>query len=136
MGAFVKRTPRILIADRNPHVRALLKREMTKEGWHVLLAKSSHDIVRQMFHKETVDILILDSELPGRESSSVMRMLEKQYPFLAVVKHVADAKESRWPDPGKKAYVVEKSGNSVETLKRVVKRFILKTGYKSCNGDP
>jgi len=101
-----------------------------------LLAKSSHDIFRQMFHKETVDILILDSELPGRESSSVMRMLEKQYPFLAVVKHVADAKESRWPDPGKKAYVVEKSGNSVETLKRVVKRFILKTGYKSCNGDP
>ncbi len=121
----MKRSPRILIADRNPHVRALLRREMVKEGWQILVAKNSNEIVRQILLKAPLDILILDTDLPGFAKSSLMRILKNRYPLLSVVYHVTDAKENRWTDSFYKGYVVEKSGNSAEKLKKVVKRIML-----------
>lgn len=123
----MKRPLCILIADRNPYVRAFLKREMIKEGWNVYLAKNSNEIVRQILRKAPVDILILDSDLSGPANSSLMRTLKNQYPLLAVVNHVADAKENGWPEAFVNGYIVEKSGNSAEKLKQVVNRILSKT---------
>ena len=116
----MKETFNILITDRNPHVREYLKREMMAEGYHVCMAKNGQEILLRIYSSEPVDLLILDPELLDADKVSFFEKLQDRIPDLPVVVHAFFPDFSNLTTGLHGAVFVEKSGSSVEQLKRVV----------------
>lgn len=58
---------KILVADRNRHVRDLLRRELMAEGYAVSVAKDGHEVWLLINGDEPPHLLILDLEIPYLE---------------------------------------------------------------------
>jgi len=110
----------ILIADRNRHVREFLKREMEAEGYRVRLAKSGREVLKLVYHHEPLDLLILDPDLPDADESSLLKKLQDRALNLPVVVHTFLTDYANNPAVLSMAAFVEKGGNSIERLKKVV----------------
>jgi DNA-binding NtrC family response regulator len=116
----VKKEFKILIADRNQHVREFLKREFMAEGYRVGLAKNVQEVLKKVYHSETLDLLILDPDLPGAEILSLFKKLQDRIPYLPVVVHTYLKDYTNHTDILSDVAFVEKSGSSVEGLKKMV----------------
>ena len=116
----MKKDITILIADRNPHVRKFLQREMTAAGYRARLADNAREVIKLAFHREPLDLVILDPDLPDADESHVLHHLLNRVPALPVVVHTY---ASEYGDVSKNMeglFFVEKRGSSVERLKQVV----------------
>jgi DNA-binding NtrC family response regulator len=116
----VKKEFKILIADRNQHVREFLKRELMSEGYGVGLAKNVEEVLKKVYHSETLDLLILDPDLPGVEILSLFKKLQDRIPVLPVVLHTYLKDYSNHTDLLNEVAFVEKSGSSIESLKKMI----------------
>ena len=110
----------ILIADRNPHVREFLKREMTAAGYRVRLAETGKEVLKWAYQHEPLDLLILDPDLPDTDETSLFEKLEDRIPILPVVIHSFLPDDTNHAAGLRGAVFVEKSGNSIEHLKKVM----------------
>lgn len=110
----------ILIADRNPHVREFLRRELTAVGYRILLADTGRDIVKRVYQHEPVDLLILDPDLPDVEESDMLRKIRNRIPILPVVVHTYVSDYETHHDLANAVAFVEKRGSSIESLREVV----------------
>jgi DNA-binding NtrC family response regulator len=110
----------ILIADRNPNVRAFLKREMMTEGYRVRLAKDSREVLKWVFSQAPLDLLILDPDLPDGEEVELFKQINDRIPQLPVVIHSFQGDYADYPEALITTVFVEKQGNSIEYLKKVV----------------
>lgn len=77
----------ILIADKNPHVREFLKREMIADGYRVRLAQNAKQLLKWIYHNEHPDLLIVDPDFPDADVLSLLSQLKEQFPLLPVVVH-------------------------------------------------
>jgi DNA-binding NtrC family response regulator len=111
---------KILVADRNQHVREFLKRELIAEGYRVRLAKNVQEVLKKVYHSETLDLLILDPDLPGTDKLSLLKKLQNRIPALPVVVHTYLADYTDDTNELNRVAFVEKSGSSVESLKKMV----------------
>ncbi len=115
----------ILIADRNPRVREFLRREFRNEGFHVLLAKSGREVLKQVYGPGALHVLVLDPDLPDASGSNILDLLEDRTPSLPVVLHGFSPEHGIRESPYVKADAfVEKQGNSVDRLKTVVRELL------------
>ena len=110
----------ILIADRNPHVREFIKREMMADGYRVRLAENGRQLLKWIYHNERLDLLIVDPDLPDIDVSSLLTKLQDRIPFLPVVVHTFLSDYSDHLDVLQSFPFVEKKGSSIEHLKKVV----------------
>jgi CheY-like chemotaxis protein len=78
---------KILIADRNRHVRDLLKRELTAEGYQVEVAKDGREVLSRINGDDPPQLLILDLEIPYLDEPEVWARLQNLQPPLPVVIH-------------------------------------------------
>ena len=113
----------ILIADRNPHVRELLKREMVAEGYRVRLAENGRDVLKWSYDSGPIDLLILDPDLPDIDESTLFARLADRIPTLPMVIHTLLSDYTTSKSISGTVAFVEKSGNSMEKLKQVVADF-------------
>lgn len=111
---------KILVADRNRHVREFLKRELMSEGYRVRLAKNGKEVMRWIDYHEPFDLLIIDPSLPDEAELKVLEKLMDYVPSIPVVIHSYCLDYSTRPAISGSAVFVEKSGSSVEVLKKVV----------------
>ena len=118
----------ILIADRNRHVREFLKREMLAEGYQVRLAKTTREVLTFVYHPEPLDLVILDLDLPEVNELGVLEKIQDRIPTLPLVLHAfnTDYAGNR-ADTVSMAVFVEKSGDSIEGLKKVVSDLLHKS---------
>ncbi|MCJ7683997.1 MAG: response regulator [Desulfobacteraceae bacterium] len=114
----------ILIADRNPHVREFLKREMLAEGYRVRLAKDSREVMKWVFGQAPLDLLILDLDLPDAGEVELFEQLNNRIPQLPVVLHSFQTDHANYPEALITAVFVEKQGDSIEHLKKVVSKIL------------
>jgi len=117
------KSPKILIADRNRHVRDLLRREFTAAGYQVQLAKDAHEVLTLINGTPPPHLLILDSELPFLAELAVLKRLRERYPRIPVVIHYFAALEDGGLRDEKGIVFVEKKGDT-ERLKAVVNEVI------------
>jgi DNA-binding NtrC family response regulator len=122
----VEKEFKILVADRNQHVREFLKRELKAEGYRVWLAKNVQEVLKKVYHSETLDLLILDPDLPGTDKLSLLKKLQNRIPALPVVVHTYLADYTDYTNELNKLAFVEKSGSSVENLKNMVHEILRK----------
>jgi len=77
----------ILIADRNRHVRTFLEREFLREGYHVELVKDGRELLSAAEKGDSLDLVILDPEIPGVNRQDLLSSLKRRLPQLPVVIH-------------------------------------------------
>ena len=118
----------ILIADRNPHVREFLKREMASEGYVVRLAKNGLEVMRCLSKHGPPDLLILDLDLPDSDEMTIPEEIQTRFPNLPVVVHTFLSERTDRPAIVRAAALVEKQGSNVDRLKNVVMK-VLQESY-------
>ena len=115
----VKNLPTILIADRNPYVRRFLQRELTNAGYEVLLAENGRQVLFWIDRHASLDLAILDLDLPDTEAGALFEHLRQHIPSIPIVVHSHPCDELQSLD-GNGVYFVEKKGNSIEGIIRMV----------------
>ena len=110
----------LLIADRNRNVREFLKRELIAEGYRVKVAKNCQEVLKWAYHQAPLDLLILDVDLPDASEIPLLEILADRIPVLPVVVHSFGSDYSNHLSSAGITAFVEKSGNSVEQLKKVI----------------
>ncbi len=110
----------ILIAERNPHVRNFLQRELAAEGYRVDLASNGREVLRMLDTNKAPDLLILDLEIPHVSGVEILKQLQDREPSLPVVVHTFITNYADYPAVQKAAAFVEKTGNNIDKLKAVI----------------
>jgi DNA-binding NtrC family response regulator len=122
MEPFVNRPVMLLIADRNPHVREFLKREMMAEGYQIRLVKSGQELIDDVHNRETLpDMVILDPDLPDANDQSLVHHIHQIAPGLPIVIHTLQTELMHHMETAYPVIFVEKKGSSVDHLKQAVK---------------
>ena len=78
---------KVLIADRNRHVREFLCRELLAEGYLAEPARDGREVLQLLNGPNPPDLLILDLELPYLTELKVLEILQERLPSLPVVIH-------------------------------------------------
>lgn len=112
----------ILISDRNRNVREYLKREFTAEGYRVIIARSAQEILEWIYNNESIDLVILDPELPYSDEKSLLEKINDRVPSLPVVVHSFSPDYNDQSEMSDTVNFVEKKGSSIEHLKKEVFR--------------
>jgi DNA-binding NtrC family response regulator len=110
----------LLVADRNPNVRALLQRELTAAGYQIRLAENAREVIKWAFQDAPLDLIILDPDLPDADETFMLEHLLDRIPMLPMVMHTYPSEYGTGFKDQKDVVFVEKGGRSVERLKRVV----------------
>ena len=112
----------LLIADRNPHVREFLKRELMAEGYQIRLVKSGQELIDDVHNSDTLpDMVILDPDLPDTNDLSLVHHIHQIVPGLPIVIHTLQTEMIHQLDAVHPVIFVEKKGSSVDHLKQAVK---------------
>jgi DNA-binding NtrC family response regulator len=123
-GIPVKRQFKILIADRNPHVREFLKREMMMDGYQVRLAENGRQLIKWAFKSERLDLLIVDPDFPDVDVAALFAKLQDRIPPLPMVVHAFLSDYTEYPEVLNYVPFVEKEGRSIEFLRKVVYKIL------------
>ncbi len=111
----------ILIAERNPHIRDLVQRELLAEGHYVFTVENVLQLKNWIFKRRAPDILVLDPDLPGSEQHNLWQLLDG-CPQLPVIIHCLSADQLVDLGDLRRSALVEKNGNSITFLKHQIKR--------------
>ena len=125
-GNFMRSEKIILIADRNPHVRSFLAREMRGEGFRIRLAKNCGEVLKWVYGSGPLDLIILDPDLPD-DGERILPKLYDRIPSVPVVVHSWSSDYAESPDETNGVTFVKKEGNSIEGLKKAVYDLLGKT---------
>ena len=79
-------TSTLLVVEDEDLVRALVRRTLQREGYHVLDAPNAHfalEIVQQCGAE--IDLLLTDVVMPGLSGRELATQLERDFPLMAIV---------------------------------------------------
>ena len=93
---------------------------MTAEGYRVLLAKNSREVVESVCHADPPDLVILDLDLPDAGDPAVLVEIRDCRPTLPVVVHTFLSEYKNHPAILSSGTFVEKDGTNIDGLKNVV----------------
>ena len=82
----------VILANRNRHVRELLAREFSREGFCVKSCGLGREAAS--LAASGGDLLVVDSELPDMDPLSVIRQARRTRPVLPVAVHAHGAEEA------------------------------------------
>ena len=116
----------IMIADRNRHVRELLRREFEADGYRVRLAKDGKQVWTVINSAEALDLLILDLEIPYVNGAEIIERLKDREPPVPVVIHTFFSEDVQSSAVEKASAFVEKTGNNIGHLKSVIEEVLQK----------
>jgi DNA-binding response OmpR family regulator len=126
-GNALKKGVTILIADRHPHVRDFLRREMVSEGYRVRLARNGQEVLKSVLDDEPPDLLILDLDLPDVSDMTLLQRVQERVPTVPIVIHTFFTEHINHPSVLCTAALVEKDGTNIESLKEAVLNALRKT---------
>lgn len=113
------------MADRNRHVRDLLRRELGAEGYAIQEARDGHEVWLRLTGPEPPDVLILDLDIPYLEDLVEMaNFRERQAVPMIIYAYLGDYPEERLP---RAAALLEKREDT-DRLKEVVAEVITRLG--------
>jgi DNA-binding response OmpR family regulator len=132
---------KILIADRNRHVREFLRRELTAEGYQVEVARDGRELLSKINGEDPPHLLILDLEIPYLDELQVWEQIKDCHPPLPVVIHTFLPEYPTHLTVPLAAAFLEKKGDT-DQLKSVVAEVIRKNyprgtaAARSVKGNP
>lgn len=115
----------ILLAERNPNVRGLIRRELLQEGYSVHTVKDGKELCCRLEGEQIPDLILLDPELPYLELENVMQCVLRRTTTLPLVLYGFFSAEFPCAFEEKALALVEKNADP-QDLKTTV-RSVLKT---------
>lgn len=112
---------KILVADRNRHVRDLLRRELEAEGYAVETARDGREVRLKINPDSRPDLVILDLEIPYLEDLIELEQFRKGEPSLPLIIFSFLPEDDR-PVPKAAAFLEKKE--DVQRLKELVAEVI------------
>ncbi len=128
-------SPKILIADRNRHVREFLRRELNAEGYRVEVARDGREVLTSLEGDEPPDLLVLDLEIPYLDELEVLARLKERQPPLPVVIHTILPEAANHRALPRAAAFLEKKGDT-DLLKAVVAEVLGKDFLQKSDAAP
>ncbi len=110
---------RILIADRNRHVREFLRREFLEAGYRVEVARDGREILQKADGGKSIHLLILDPETPYVGELEVLSRIREYHPGLPVVIYTFPGESAEIAGLDQAAVRLDKDGDT-ERLKAAV----------------
>jgi DNA-binding response OmpR family regulator len=110
---------RLVVVERNPHIRSLLEREFVAEGYQVSGAANEQELLRLLDGLTLIDLLILDPGILDSPSASLCRRIKTLYPHLPIIMHALNSDIHKDSPLGNIAGRVEKNWGSIVELKKV-----------------
>ncbi len=114
----------VLVADRNPHIRNFVQRELTIDGYRVFTAENAGQLKSWIIRTAKLDVLVMDPNMPGIESREQVRSLLSLRPALPVIIHCHSPDCSTLRGIAGKVAIVEKNGNSVDEVKEQISHLL------------
>lgn len=74
----------VLVVDDDADMRKLLKDFLQPDGYDVIEAANGHDAML-LVESETIDVVVLDKEMPGINGLDVLSFLHHRCPWLPVI---------------------------------------------------
>ena len=108
----------IIVADRNPRVRTLLKRELAASGLEIRLAENARELLNIVYSRIPVSLLVLDPDLPGIEDLGICKRLKERNPTMPIILHEIRGADDLSGLSEKIVARIEKNGNSIDAVKR------------------
>jgi DNA-binding response OmpR family regulator len=110
---------KILVTDRNRRVRELLRRELAAEGYQVVVARDSREVLLMVATNDPPHLLLLDPEISNFSEPQLLEQLQKLYPGLPVIIHTFLLDDfSHWK--GLDGVVLLEKKEDIDLLKQVV----------------
>ena len=100
---------------------------MMAEGYRVLQAKDHREVLKRAFSRTSLDLLIFDLDLPDAGEIEIFEKLSERIPQLPMVLHSFRTDRVKVQEAAIPAVFVEKTGNSVERLKKVIWEMLNRT---------
>ena len=117
----MKKKLKVVVSDRNPNVRELLKREMIKEGHRVLIARNARELQNLVCQHKNVNILILDPNLAYLNEVNIYEKINSRTSPILLIIHSFPYNNNRNAFPNNTLYV-EKGENSIEQIKMEINK--------------
>ncbi len=110
----------IVVTDINHHIRNFLQRELEKEGYTVSGVKTGIMACERVSRADPLDLIILDPEVFHCFDQTLIDSMIHQHSSLQIIIHTyADSIVDI--QPGKTIHLVEKSGQSIRSLKTIIR---------------
>ena len=119
---------KILIADRNPHIRDYLRRELAACGYNVRQVENGKELLKLLYSHTRFDLLVLDPEVPGLEAIEMAHKIVDRIPQLPVVLFYTRGNEDISDYNAGNIFLVEKNGQSIDILKAVIQDILTDPG--------
>lgn len=111
---------RILVAERNPHMREFLLRELARKNFLVHGAKNSSELLESMRGDSAPQLLVFALNTINTEGSDLLERVVGEFPNIPVVVHAYLGDIGDTPALSRVAAMVEKSGNPEKLVKVVL----------------
>ena len=111
----------VLIADRNPHIREFMRRELTRDGLTVITAHDLKEILHYTFGPSPADLLVIDPDIPGINTSELIGRLNDRIPPLPFVLHSLPGYRGGSDISKLRPQIIEKGSSSIDLLKNVIR---------------
>ena len=100
-------------------------REMAADGYQCCQSKSAQEVLNTLLEERHIDILILDLDLPGVKEIELLEKIELLRPTLPIIFHsLLSDYITNMPSRLSMAIFVEKDGNSIKKIKKIVSRIL------------
>ncbi len=113
----------ILIADRNPHIREFLARELGREGYRVTRTGDGRDVLSLVSGPDCPDLIVLDLDLPFVDGLVIMDFIRKRNLNIQIIVHTCLVQQLAHPAIENAAGIIEKTGDNLDRLKGMVDEF-------------
>jgi DNA-binding response OmpR family regulator len=123
LGIAVGESFKILVTDRNRRVRELLQRELAAEGYQVVVARDSREVLTMIAGNEPPHLLLLDPEIPNFSELQILEQLQMLSPGLPVIIHTFLSDDFNHWKVLNSVVLLEKK-EDIDLLKRVVAQVI------------
>ncbi len=114
----------VLVADRNPHIRKFIQRELAIDGYRVIAAENAGQLKSWILRTARLDVLVMDPNMPGIESREQVRSLLSLRPALPVIVHCHSSDCFALQGIAGKMAIVEKNGNSIDEVKEQISHLL------------
>ncbi len=110
---------KIVVVERNPHIRSLIQRELISEGYTVFAPTCEKDLMDLFSGSQAVDLMIIDPEVLDSNFGHIAEKIVRYRPDLPVIVHALAVDKDGVVPFGSVLERVEKNWDSISELKKV-----------------
>ena len=110
----------ILVADKNPHVRKLICRELQGAGFQARSVSTCREVIQWTESGQWADLLVIDPELPDFQPGELLDKTVALRPDMIVIVHAFGEPPQKAGTTSNAPRYIEKTGNSIPRLVQMV----------------